>query len=143
MARCSTKKRVYRIDKVDDLKSHVSFSFFSKQLQTQPRMPLMLNDLLYFVLVCFTICYRFVTSFLSTCFLRLKFLPSVFIRLVQRMVGIFMFTFFFLLMEDSLVQYTAVIGLFNCLKFVSCFIVFFGFFFFASNIISFGVNIES
>ena len=43
--------------------------------------------------------------------------------------GHFHVYFFFLLMEDSLVQYTAVIGLFNCLKFVSCFIVFFGFFF--------------
>ena len=30
--------------------------------QTQPRMLPVLNELLYFVLVCFTICYRFVTS---------------------------------------------------------------------------------
>ena len=30
--------------------------------QTQPRMSPMLNELLYFVLVYFTICYRFVTS---------------------------------------------------------------------------------
>ena len=30
--------------------------------QTQPRMSPVLNELLYFVLVCFTICYRFVTS---------------------------------------------------------------------------------
>ena len=32
---------------------------------------------------------------------------------------------FFLLMGDSLVQYRAAIGLFNCFKFVSGFIVFF------------------
>ena len=56
MARCSTTKTVYRIDKINDLKSLLFF--FSKQHQTQPRMPLMLNDLLYFVLVYFTICYR-------------------------------------------------------------------------------------
>ena len=68
---------------------------------------------------------RFVTAsallHLSTCFLRIVFGPSVFMQLVQRMVGIFMFLF--LLMEDSLVQYRAAIGLLNCFKFVSCFIV--------------------
>ena len=61
---------------------------------------------------------------LCTCFLRIVLDPSFFTRFVQRVVGIFMFLFF-LLMGDSLVQYRAAIGLFNCFKFVSGFIVFF------------------
>ena len=56
---------------------------------------------------------RSVTVFLHlvTCFLHIAFSPSVFVS-------------FFLLIEDSLVQYKAAIGLFNCFRFVSCFIVF-------------------
>ena len=65
---------------------------------------------------------RSVTVLLHLCtsFLPIVLGPSFFMQFVQRVVGIF-----FLLMGDSLVQYRAAIGLFNCFKFVSGFIVFF------------------
>ena len=85
------------------------------------------NELLYSLFLC-GLRSDTVLLHLRTCFLRIVLGPSAFMRLVQQVVGIFMFLF--LLMGDSLVRYRAAIGLFNCFKFVSRFIVFF-----ASNII--------
>ena len=59
---------------------------------------------------------------LCTCFLRIVLGPSFLLRFVQRVVAFL--CFFLLLMGDSLIQYRAAIGLYNCFKFVSGFIVF-------------------
>ena len=55
---CSTTKRVYRIDKIDDHKSHV---FFKTAPNTAQDVANAEWTFVYFVLVWFTICYRFVT----------------------------------------------------------------------------------
>ena len=89
MARCSTTKRVYRIDKIDDLKSH---GFFQNSSKHSPGCRQ--RSMNFCTLFLCAVRSVPVLLHLCTCFLRIVLGPSFFKQFVQRVVGIFMFPFF-------------------------------------------------